>query len=95
MTTRGVLQVLSTIGALGALWWCVDAIGDRREAKVLARINAAIEATNVDTRAHNALEDKIAAVQEAARSKALEDAKKLRGRHILTDEEAAALGAIQ
>jgi hypothetical protein len=95
MTIRGIIQVLGAVVGISALWWVVDEIGDRREAKVLARINAAIEATNADTRAANTLEDKIAAVQEAAREKALADVAKLKGRHIMTAEEAASLNEVQ
>ncbi len=94
MTLRGILQVASALGALTALWWLVDVIGDRREAKVLARIHAAIEATNVETRGANTLEEKLAVVQEATRQKALDEASKLKGRHILTEVEAAALNGI-
>ena len=53
----------------------VDAIGDRREAQVWARINGAIEKTNVDVRRFNDLDDKIAAVQYETRLKALAEAK--------------------
>ena len=95
MTLRGSLQVLSVLAGLASLWWLVDLIGDRREAKVLARINAAIEKTNVDVRAFNALDDKISAIQEDARRKALEAAGKHRGRLLLTAEEADALSKVQ
>ena len=95
MTLRGVLQVAAALGGLASLWWLVDVIGDRREAKVLARINAAIEKTNVDVRALNALDDKISAIQEDARRKALESAGQHRGRLLLNAEEAEALGKVQ
>lgn len=52
-------------------WWLVDEIGDRREAKVYHRINQAIENVNVKIRASNSLEDKVAALAEAARERAL------------------------
>jgi hypothetical protein len=95
ITLRGALQVGAFLAGLAALWWLVDLIGDQREAKVYARINAAIERTNVDVRAFNALDDKIAAIQDDARRKALDDALKLKGRFTLTDEEAAALRKLQ
>ena len=95
MTLRGAIQVVAWLGGLASLWWAIDFIGDQREAKVLARINAAIEKTNVDVRALNALDDKLAAIQEDARRKALEEAGKLNGRHLLTAEEAAALSKVR
>lgn len=59
-------------GALAAfLFWLVDEIGDRREAKVYRRINAAIEKTNVDVRHLNSLDEKMHAIAEDARIKAL------------------------
>lgn len=95
MTLRGTLQVAAVLGGLASLWWLVDLIGDQREAKVLARINAAIEKTNVDVRAFNELDDKIAAIQEEARRKALDDTAGHRGRLLLTAEEAAALNKVR
>lgn len=55
------------------LFWLVDEIGDRREAKVYRRINQAIESVNVKIRASNSLEDKVAALAEATRDKALSE----------------------
>lgn len=67
---RTVAVVIVAIG----LFWLVDAIGDQREAKVWASINAAIEKTNADIDKQLSLDDRIAQVAEAARKKALANA---------------------
>lgn len=67
---RTVAVVIVAIG----LFWLVDAIGDQREAKVWASINAAIEKTNADIDKQLSLDERISAVAEAARKKALANA---------------------
>ena len=87
---------LVVAGGLGVgAFWLVDAIGDRREAKVWAKINKAIDATNVDVRAHNSLDDKIAAIAEDARQKATAQANGLGGSCPATKEQAEALSRIR
>lgn len=96
MTLRGILQVAAAIGAAASLWWVVDAIGDRREAKVHARYAKAAEATNLDLQTYNTEDEKIAAVAQALRDKALADAAKVRAPGCpATQEQADALNAIK
>lgn len=88
---------LALIGVvLGCLYWVVDEIGDRREAKVWRKINAAIEKTNVDVRSFNELDEKIAAIAEDARKKALASARQVAaGRCPASAEQAQALSRIR
>jgi hypothetical protein len=68
------LLIAKLVGAAviaAGLFWLVDEIGDRREAKVYRRINQAIEKTNVDVRHLNSLDEKMHAIAEDARMKAL------------------------
>ena len=71
MTLRGILQVGAVLGTLVSLWWLVDLIGDRREAKVHARYVAAAKATNLDLKAFNTEDERVAAVSEEIRRKAV------------------------
>lgn len=66
-----LLKVGAWVACAAFLFWVVDEIGDRREAKVYRRINAAIEKTNVDVRHLNSLDEKMSAIAEDARQKAL------------------------
>jgi hypothetical protein len=66
-----IAKLIGAAAIAAGLFWIVDEIGDRREAKVYRRINQAIENVNVKIRASNSLEDKVAALAEAAREKAL------------------------
>ena len=75
--------------------WLVDAIGDRREAKVHARYAAAAEATNIDVRAFNSEDERVSAIAEALREQALAKARTVPGKHLATKEQAAALSAIR
>lgn len=79
MTLRGIMQVLTAVGALGALYWLVDVIGDRREAKVHARYVAAAKATNIDLDRFNTEDERVAAVAEALRKNAVDEAMKVPG----------------
>lgn len=83
-------------GALVGLAWLVDEIGDRREAKVWLKIDAAIAATNEDIGKDNELADRVAAVAERARVKTLDEARRtLAGKCPLSADEAQALARIQ
>lgn len=82
-------------GILAGGYFLVDAIGDRREAKVWAKINAAIEKTNVDVSKHNELDDKIAAIAEDARQKAVTFARQVAATCPATPEQAIALSRIR
>ena len=75
--------------------WLVDAIGDRREAKVHARYAAAAEATNIDVRAFNSEDERVSAIAEALRAKALADAKAVPGKLVVTKAQAKALTEIR
>ena len=66
-----VLRFAGVLGALAVGYWLFDAIGDAREARVWAKINAAIEKTNGDIDKQLSLDERIAQVAEAARVKAL------------------------
>lgn len=94
MTLRGILQVGSIIGSLAGLYFVVDWIGDRREAKVHARYAAAAKATNLDLQRYNSDDEKVAAVAEALRQKALQDAKEVGPACLLTEEQAKAFGQV-
>lgn len=86
--------VISIVG--GALFWLVDEIGDRREQKVWRKINAAIEKTNVDVERFSDLDDKISAIAEDARKKAVDAAKQIKSTQSpATAEQAEALSRIR
>lgn len=72
-----VLRFLAGLGIAAGLWYVADAIGDAREAKVYAKIDRAIESTNAEIDKTLTLDEKIAAVAEAARQKALSNALRL------------------
>lgn len=73
MVVRGaVILALLAVGV-----WVFDKIGDEREAKVWREINAAIDKTNDRIDKQLSLDDKIAAIAESARAKALANAKAL------------------
>ena len=88
------LGALAAIGVGGL--WLVDAIGDRREAKVWRKINAAIAQTNDDIGEQNELADRVRAVAVKARERALIEAKqKQSGACPLTAHEAQALARVR
>lgn len=75
--------------------WLADVSGDRRELKVRAEYNAAIERTNDDVREFTDLDEKLAAIKEAVRKRATEDALKVAGKKCeATDEQAKAYNGI-
>lgn len=78
MTLRGIISVLAGLIGMASLWWLIDAIGDRREAKVHARYVAAAKATNLDLSAFNSEDERVAAVAQALRDKAVADAGNLK-----------------
>lgn len=82
-------------GILAGGLWLVDEIGDRREAKVHARYAKAAEATNIDIRAFNSEDDRVAAVAEALRQQALAKAKVVPSSHKATKKQAKALSEIR
>lgn len=69
------VKVVGWAACAALLFYVVDEIGDRREAKVYRRINAAIEKINVDVRHLNSLDEKMSAIAEDARMKALAEIK--------------------
>lgn len=82
--------------ALGGIYYVIDTIGDRREAKVWRKINAAIEKTNVDVERFSDLDDKISAIAEDARKKAIDAAKQIKSTQSpATAEQAEALSRIR
>lgn len=90
-----VLGVVGFVVAIGGLVWIADAIGDRREAAVWNKINAAIAKTNVDVSKHDELDAKVAAVAEAARAQALAEAKAVEDSCPANAEQASALSRIR
>lgn len=86
--------VVASSVLLGGLW-LIDEIGDRREAKVHARYAKAADATNLDIRAFNSEDDRVAAVSQAMLVKALDKAKAVPGKLIVSKEQAAALSEIK
>jgi hypothetical protein len=88
-----MLKIAGFGAVLVGLFWLVDEIGDRREAKVWRKINAAIASTNVHIAEHESLDAKIAAVAEDARLKALADVGKDGPK--ATPEQAAALSKVK
>lgn len=82
-------------GVLAGGYFIVDAIGDKREAKVHARYAKAADMTNKDIAAFNSDDEKVTAVAEALRVKALEAARSVPSKHMATKEQAAALSAIR
>lgn len=89
-----VWAVIASCVIIGGVW-LTDAIGDRREAKVHARYAKAAEATNIDVRAFNSEDDRVAAIAEALREQALAKAKSVPGKHLATKEQAKALTEIR
>ncbi len=79
-----------------AVWYVVDEIGDRREAKVWRQINAAMHDTNERLRRGNTEEEKNAALAEAERLKAIAAASQItEGKCPATDIQAKALSRIR
>lgn len=88
-----IAKLIGAAAIAAVLFWIVDEIGDRREAKVYRRINAAIEKTNVDVRHLNTLDEKMSAIAEDARQKALSGVKPSDRK--ATAEEAAQLTKVR
>lgn len=93
MPTLFIARLIGALTVVGSLFWLVDAIGDRREAKVWRQINAAIGKTNAKIAEHETLDAKLAAIAEAARQKALADIKAEGPK--ATPEQAAAISRIR
>ena len=55
-------------------------VGDQREAQVHARYAAAAEATNIDLRAFNTEDERVAKIAEAIRAKAIAGASEAKGK---------------
>lgn len=70
----GIRSVAIVVVVVGGLW-LVDAIGDQRELKVWNKINVAVEKVNTEAAKQGSLDEKIAAIAEAARQKALDEAR--------------------
>ena len=88
--------LVGLVAVLTGGWFIWDEIGDRREAKVHARYAAAAEATNVDVRAFNSEEERVAHIAEAIRQKALAATREVAGTSCsASPEQAAALSQIR
>ena len=90
-----VLGLVAFVVVIAGGFWIVDAIGDRREERVWAQINAAIHKTNVDVTKYDELDAKIAAIAEDARAKALAEAKAVEDSCPANVEQATALSRIR
>lgn len=90
-----ILWLVVAGAIVGAGFWLVDEIGDRREAKVWNKINAAIAKTNAHVAKHNELDDQIAAIAEDARQKALAEARAVESACPATKDQAQALSRIR
>jgi len=80
---------------LSAAYWGIDKIGNIREAEVWQKINVAIKKTNDDIGEQNTIDDRIAALQEAARNKALDNAGKIADHCMATPTTADALSRVK
>lgn len=88
------LVILGVVG--GALFWLVDAIGDRREYKVRAEYAEAARKKNIEIGNFNSADDAVAAVVEAAlKAKSAEAAGVNAPECPATKEQARALTAIR
>lgn len=95
-TLRLGLIVVAAVAGLAGLYILFDAVGDLREAKVMAKINAAIAITNKATGDANETDEETLAVAEKLRLVALATAMKMpRATQCeLTADEAATLGRV-
>ena len=96
-TLRLGLIVAAVLAGMVGLFVVFDAIGDLREAKVRAKIDAAIGITNAATGVANDADEETLAIAEQLRMAALAAAKKLPAvpQCKLTAEEAPALARIR
>ena len=91
-----ILWGLIAVAGMGFLYWVADGIGDIRESKVHARYAAAAELTNEHVAAFTSEDEKVAAVSEALRLKALSAAQAVQGdKHPASKEQAEALNRIR
>ena len=91
-----VVYAILAAAVISAAVWVVDAIGDRREARVWRQINDAITRTNKEVQRFNTLDEQIAAIAYDARVKALAEARKITADNCaLSPEQAAALNRIR
>lgn len=90
------LWAIFGIAALGGLYWFIDAVGDIRVANVHAQYAKAADLTNADVAAFTDEDEKVAAVAEAMRGRALAAARAVAGdKHPASKEQAAALNQIR
>ena len=89
------LGALAAIGIAGL--WLVDAIGDRREAKVHARYAKVAEAVNLKIEDFTSEDERVAAISEAIRQKALASARTIPASNTCpaSKDQAAALSQIR
>lgn len=100
MISVAVLRIIGVVVAvslgLAALWWCVDKIGDLREAAVRATYDRAIDSANSDTVTSNDAATKVALRDERVRTEAIATYKASLGTACpLTADEAITLGKIR
>ena len=87
---------LGVVLAISAAW-LFDAIGDRREAKVHARYAKAAEAVNLKIEDFTSEDERVAAISEAIRQKALASARTIPASNTCpaSKDQAAALSQIR
>ena len=90
-----VLGLVAMLGLLGGVWWIVDSIGDRREAKVRAEYAEAARRKNIEIGKLNSADDAVAALMEAAIASKAAAASMVISSCPATKEQARALTAIR
>ena len=90
-----VVWLVVIAGVLGGAFVVVDAIGDRREAKVRAEYVEAARKKNVEISSVNSANDTVAALMEAALASKAAAAAQIAGTCPATKEQAQALTAIR
>lgn len=95
LTMRFFLWVGVAVGAMAALWWIADTVGDVREASVRADIRAAADKVNVNLDEHANAQDAIDVIVAAKVAEAVAEAKRVPSEFKYTAEQAAALNKIR
>mgnify|MGYP001613323146 CR=1 FL=1 len=90
-----VLGLVAMLGVLGGVWWVVDSIGDRREAKVRGEYAEAARRKNIEIGKLNSADDAVAALMEAALASKAAAASMVISSCPATKEQSRALTAIR
>lgn len=90
-----IIWLVVGLSALGAGYWLVDEIGDRREAKVRAEYAEAARRKNIEIGKLNSADDAVAALMEAAIASKAAAASMVISSCAATKEQARALTSIR